>query len=94
MSDIRDYGNISFERIPECWLVRGHTDGGGFGSEYEWAFVLIPDGEKGIAKGMISDNMLVSEDVKTIRKFLEDNGLKCVEYTRNRKQFKTKHRLK
>lgn len=94
MSEIKDYGNISFELLPECWLVRGHTEGDGFGSQYDWAFVLVKNGNAAIAKGMVSDNMLGSDDVKTIRQFLRDNDLTHVEYMRMRPGSKTKHKLK
>lgn len=51
MSEIKDYGNISFELLQECWLVRGHPAGNGFGNPYDWAFVLVKDGNAAIAKG-------------------------------------------
>lgn len=92
--EITDFGDVSFEKLRECWLVRGHPEGDGFGSPYEWAFVLVKDGDKAIAKGMVSDNMLGSDDVKTIRQFLKDNDLTHVEYVRIRPKSKTKHRLK
>ena len=92
---ITDYGNISFEEVASTvWLVRGHPDSEGFGSPYDWAFVLVKDGNAAIAKGMVSDNMLGSDDVKTIRQFLKDNDLTHVEYVRNRPGSKTKHKLK
>ncbi len=94
MSEIKDYGNISFELLQECWLVRGHPAGNGFGNPYDWAFVLVKDGNAAIAKGMVSDNMLGSDDVKTIRQFLKDKDLTHVEYVRNRLGSKTKHKLK
>jgi hypothetical protein len=94
MSEIKDYGNISFELLPECWLVRGHPNSDGFGNSYDWAFVLVKNGNAAIAKGMVSDNMLGSDDVKTIRQFLKDNDLTHVEYMRIRPGSKTKHKLK
>jgi hypothetical protein len=94
MSEIKDYGNISFELLPECWLVRGHPGSNGFGNPYDWAFVLVKDGNAAIAKGMISGNMLGSDEVKTIRQFLKDNDLTHVEYVRIRPGSKTKHKLK
>lgn len=97
MNNITDFGSISFEKIaesPDCWLVRGHPAGDGFGNPYDWAFVIVKNGNAAIAKGMVSDNMLGSDDVKTIRQFLRDNDLTHVEYMRMRPGSKTKHKLK
>ena len=49
--------------------MRGHPEGDGFGNPYDWAFVLIKDGNAAIAKGMVSDNMLGSDDVKPFGNF-------------------------
>lgn len=97
LNNITDFGGISFEKIaesPYCWLVRGHPAGDGFGNPYDWAFVIVKNGNAAIAKGMVSDNMLGSDDVKTIRQFLKDNDLTHVEYVRIRTGSKTKHKLK
>ena len=94
---VQDFSTISFEQIAEvplCWLVRGHPEGGGFGSAYNWAFVMIKKENKGIVKGMVSDNMLTANDTKTIRDFLKRNDMAYVEFVRKRNGEETKHRLK
>lgn len=98
--EITDYGNISFERVaPMVWIVRGHDNG--FGSHYDWGFVLVKDGEIGHAKALVSsdpdeinDNMLCSDDIKAIRDFKNNNGMKCVKYVRVRKSGRTFHNIK
>ncbi len=94
---IQDFGNISFQQIaevPECWLVRGHPDCGGYGSLYDWSFVMIKEDSKGIIQGLVSDNMLTIDDTRTIREFLKLNGMTHVEFVRKRQRGETKHRLK
>jgi len=94
---IQDFGNVSFEQIskvPECWIARGHPDSDGFGSAYDWSFVMIKENSKGIIKGLISDNMLTLADTKTIRDFLKLNDMAYVEFVRKRDGKETKHRLK
>lgn len=95
--EITDYGSVSFEKIaesPDCWLVRGHHSGDGFGNPYDWAFVLIKNGQSGIAKGMVGENMPSSSKVKAIRDFASKNGIKNIEYTRVRRSGNTRHILK
>lgn len=91
---ITDYKNVSFEEVQRCWIVRGHDNNDGFGSHYDWSFVLVKDGNKGIAKGMISDNMLTTPDIEAIRDFIRRHGMECVEYTRVRPSGKTTHRIR
>ena len=40
--NIYDYGIVSFENISngEFWLVRGHEQGKGYGSPYEFTFII------------------------------------------------------
>lgn len=95
---IIDYGHISFEQIaPAVWIVRAHDNG--FGSEYSWGFVLVKVGDHGIAKFMVSrygndDQQLNRDDIRSIRDFISNHGMKYVEYTRVRPSGKTFHRLK
>ena len=95
---IIDYGHISFEQIaPAVWIVRAHDNG--FGSEYSWGFVLVKVGDHGIAKFMVSrygndDQQLNRDDIRSIRDFISNNGMKYVEYTRVRPSGKTFHKLK
>lgn len=81
---IIDYGNISVEQIASSvWIVRGHENHEGFGSPYRWVFVLIKEGNRGIAKGMLSlDALPKSQDRDSIRDFCKNNGIDNIEYTR------------
>ena len=93
--EITDYGLVSFEEIARSiWIVRGHTLDDGFGNPYDWAFVLIKNGQAGIAKGMVGENMPSSSKVKAIRDFASKNGIKNIEYTRVRRSGNTRHILK
>ena len=103
---ITDYGRVSFEEVASTvWIVRGHDEG--YGSKYNWMFVLVKDGDIGLAKGLIAndpdeinDNMpgttllLCSEDIKAIRDFVDRHGMKCVRYVRIRHSGKTIHNIK
>ena len=94
---IQDFGNVSFQQIaevPECWLVRGHPDSGGYGSVYDWSFVMVKEDRKGIIQGLVSDNILTGSDTKTIREFCHLIGINHVEFVRKRQRGETKHRLK
>lgn len=71
--NIYDYGIVSLENISsgESWLVRGHEQGNGYGSPYEFSFVIKLSNSTAYAIGLCGKSPN-REQRQAVGEFLEN----------------------